>query len=48
MPFHLPGAGHVYTSSKMAAEMVCQNYHRLYQVPFTILRYGIPVRSPHA
>jgi UDP-glucose 4-epimerase len=41
-PFHLSGAGHVYTSSKMAAEMVCQNYRELYGVPFTILRYGIP------
>jgi len=41
-PFHLRGAGHVYTSSKMAAEMVCQNYRDLYGVPFTILRYGIP------
>jgi UDP-glucose 4-epimerase len=26
----------------MASEMVCHNYHQLYQVPFTILRYGIP------
>jgi UDP-glucose 4-epimerase len=41
-PFQLSGAGHVYTSSKMAAEMVCQNYRELYGVPFTILRYGIP------
>jgi UDP-glucose 4-epimerase len=41
-PFDLSGAGHVYTSSKMAAEMVCQNYRELYGVPFTILRYGIP------
>jgi len=38
----LDGAGHVYTSSKMAAEMVCHNYRELYGVPFTILRYGIP------
>jgi len=42
VPFYLEGAGHIYTSSKMAAEMVCHNYHQLYQVPFTILRYGIP------
>jgi len=41
-PFHLSGAGHVYTSSKMAAEMTCQSYRELYGVPFTILRYGIP------
>jgi UDP-glucose 4-epimerase len=41
-PFPLDGAGHVYTSSKMAAEMACHNYRELYGVPFTILRYGIP------
>lgn len=42
VPFHLESAGHIYTSSKMAAEMLCHNYLQLYQVPFTILRYGIP------
>src|SRR5439155_21108140 len=42
VPFYLEGAGHIYTSSKMAAEMVCHNYHQLYHVPFTILLYGIP------
>lgn len=42
VPFYLQGAGHIYTSSKMAAEMLCQNYGQLYNVPFTILRYGIP------
>ena len=42
VPFYLEGAGHIYTSSKMASDMVCHNYHQLYQVPFTILRYGIP------
>jgi UDP-glucose 4-epimerase len=42
VPFYLEGAGHVYTSSKMAAEMVCHNYAQLYKVPVTILRYGIP------
>lgn len=42
IPFYLQGAGHIYTSSKMAAEMICQNYAQLYGVPFTILRYGIP------
>jgi UDP-glucose 4-epimerase len=26
----------------MASEMVCHNYGRLYGVPFTVLRYGIP------
>jgi UDP-glucose 4-epimerase len=42
VPFHLNGAGHIYTSTKMAAEMLCHNYGTLYQVPFTVLRYGIP------
>jgi len=42
VPFYLDGAGHIYTSSKMAGEMLCHNYRHLYQVPFTVLRYGIP------
>lgn len=42
VPFYLEGAGHIYTSTKMAAEMICHNYSQLYKVPFTILRYGIP------
>ncbi len=42
VPFYLDGAGHIYTSSKMACEMICHNYHQLYDVPFTILRLGIP------
>lgn len=42
VPFYLNGAGHIYTSSKMAGEMICHNYSQLYHVPFTILRLGIP------
>ncbi len=42
MPFYLDGAGHIYTSTKMACEMICHNYNQLYQVPFTVLRLGIP------
>lgn len=42
VPFYLDGAGHIYTSSKMACEMICHNYNQLYHVPFTILRLGIP------
>jgi UDP-glucose 4-epimerase len=42
VPFYLNGAGHIYTSSKMACEMICHNYQQLYGVPFTILRLGIP------
>ena len=42
VPFHLNGAGHIYTSTKMACEMICHNYSELYDLPFTVLRYGIP------
>jgi UDP-glucose 4-epimerase len=42
VPFYLDGAGHIYTSSKMACEMICHNYRQLYNVPFTVLRLGIP------
>jgi UDP-glucose 4-epimerase len=41
-PFYLDGAGHIYTSTKMACEMICHNYEKLYKVPFTVLRLGIP------
>ena len=41
-PFYLDGAGHIYTSTKMACEMICHNYAQLYHVPFTVLRLGIP------
>jgi UDP-glucose 4-epimerase len=33
---------HLYTSSKIAAELFCKNYRNLYGVGFTIMRYGIP------
>lgn len=33
---------HLYTSSKIAAEMFCRNYKNLYGVNYTIMRYGIP------
>jgi len=35
-------ANHVYTASKLSAEMLCHAYHALYGVDMTILRYGIP------
>jgi len=41
-PFYLAEAGHIYTSTKMAAEMLCHNYQQLFNVPTTIFRYGIP------
>jgi UDP-glucose 4-epimerase len=40
--FFLATAGHVYTSTKIAGEMLVHNYFDLYGQPFTILRYGIP------
>jgi UDP-glucose 4-epimerase len=33
---------HIYTSSKIAAELFCKNYRRMYGVSFTIMRFGIP------
>jgi UDP-glucose 4-epimerase len=33
---------HLYTSSKIAAELFCRNYQRLYGVNYTIMRFGIP------
>jgi UDP-glucose 4-epimerase len=33
---------HLYTSSKIAAELFCKNYRTLYDVNYTIMRYGIP------
>ena len=33
---------HIYTSSKIAAEMFCKNYKQLYGVNYTIMRFGIP------
>lgn len=41
-PFYLPGAGHIYSSTKIASELYIHDYQSLYDVPFTILRYGIP------
>ena len=40
VPFHLPSAGHIYTSSKITEELIAHNYCELYGTPFTILRYG--------
>jgi UDP-glucose 4-epimerase len=40
--FRVDDLGHLYTSSKVAAEMVVHSYKALYDQEFTILRYGIP------
>ncbi|MCH7562962.1 MAG: NAD-dependent epimerase/dehydratase family protein [Gemmatimonadetes bacterium] len=41
-PFYMPGAGHVYSSSKIAGEFLVHDYFNLFDLPFTVLRYGIP------
>jgi len=41
-PFLPSGAGHTYTTSKLASELLCHDFQQLYGLPFTILRYGIP------
>lgn len=41
-PLHMPGPGHIYTSSKIASELIFNDYAALYNVPVTIFRYGIP------
>ena len=38
----LRAPSHLYTATKMASEYYCQAYSRLYNLPVTILRYGIP------
>ena len=32
--------GHLYTTCKIASELLCKNYNMLYSLPYTILRYG--------
>ena len=39
-PIGLPK--HLYTASKLAGEMYCASYRELYDLPYTILRFGIP------
>jgi UDP-glucose 4-epimerase len=41
-PFRPEGAGHVYTTTKIASELLTRDFCKLYGLPFTILRYGIP------
>lgn len=41
-PFLAEGGGHIYTTTKIASEYLAQDYQKLYGLPFTILRYGIP------
>lgn len=41
-PVDLRRAGHLYVSTKLAAEMLMHSYQEMYGQEFTILRYGIP------
>jgi len=41
-PFCLSKVKHVYTATKLAAELYCHSYQKLYDLNFTILRYGVP------
>ena len=38
----IPPPSHLYTATKLASEYYCQAYNRLYGLPATILRFGIP------
>lgn len=38
----LPAPVHLYTATKIASEYYCRSYSELYELPITILRYGIP------
>jgi nucleoside-diphosphate-sugar epimerase len=40
--FNPAGGGHVYTTTKIACEMLAHDFNALYGLNFTILRYGIP------
>jgi len=39
-PLHAPT--HLYTATKIASEYYCQSYSKLYHIPVTVIRYGIP------
>jgi len=41
-PVDLRSAGHVYISTKIAAELLMHSYREMFGQQFTILRYGIP------
>jgi UDP-glucose 4-epimerase len=41
-PLFMSGTEHVYTSSKLAAELAVTSFGELYGLRYTILRYGIP------
>jgi UDP-glucose 4-epimerase len=38
----IPSPSHLYTATKLAGETYCYSYRHLYDVAYTILRFGIP------
>ncbi|MGW2375702.1 MULTISPECIES: NAD-dependent epimerase/dehydratase family protein [Kitasatospora] len=42
VPIELEHSGHLYVTTKLAAEMLVHSYRELYEQHFTILRFGIP------
>ena len=38
----LPAPSHLYTATKLAGELYCKSYSELYDLEYTILRFGIP------
>jgi len=41
-PLAVAAGRHVYTTTKLAAEMLCHDFQRQHGLPCTVLRYGIP------
>ncbi|HTR73650.1 MAG TPA: NAD-dependent epimerase/dehydratase family protein [Solirubrobacterales bacterium] len=38
----IPAPRHLYTATKLAGETYCSGYHELYDLEYTVLRFGIP------
>jgi UDP-glucose 4-epimerase len=41
-PLSTDGVSHLYMAEKISAEMLANSYSKLYGIPVTVLRYGIP------
>lgn len=39
---NVASAGHLYTSSKIASELICHSYRDVFSQGITVLRYGVP------
>ena len=42
VPLYLDQISHMYTATKLSAELVCRSYQNSYGIEVTILRYGVP------